>query len=171
MWDGLVGAIAVTLVDYIYIVLAILGIGKLLETSKFKKIFGIVSAIVLIIFGVMMIKEIMSTNTVTTIATHSTNLLASFTTVFLLAISSPLVIVFNTSLLTAKAIENNYNQKELTIFGLGVGLAPLIFISLSVLLFSLLKGTIPGVIIQVANLAVGCVLIWYGGIRLIKTLL
>ena len=40
-WDGLAGVFAVTLVDYFYITLAIVGIGKLLERKKLNKIFGI----------------------------------------------------------------------------------------------------------------------------------
>lgn len=43
IFDGLAGALAVTIVDYIYITLSILGIGKLLENKKVKKIFGVVS--------------------------------------------------------------------------------------------------------------------------------
>lgn len=37
IFDGLVGALAVTMVDYFYITLAILGIGKLLENKRTKK--------------------------------------------------------------------------------------------------------------------------------------
>lgn len=35
--DGIVGVSAVTLVDYFYITLAIVGVGKLLENNRFKK--------------------------------------------------------------------------------------------------------------------------------------
>ncbi|MEI7919942.1 MAG: LysE family transporter [bacterium] len=48
--DGLIGALALTMVSYIYIALATFGIGKLFENKKIKKIFVIISPIVLIIF-------------------------------------------------------------------------------------------------------------------------
>lgn len=168
--DGLVAVLAVTLVDYIYITLAIFGIGKLLEKEKIKKIFGIVSSIVLIIFGVFIVKSVMGETILTTVDTNSVNLITSFTATFLLTISNPMIIVWNTSLLTTKAIEYNYSKHELLIFGLSVGLAtPLVF-GISVILLYILKVNVPLILIQVLNVVVGCVLIGYGGIRLLKVL-
>ncbi|MBI4533815.1 MAG: LysE family transporter [Candidatus Melainabacteria bacterium] len=166
--DGLVGSIAVTVVDYFYITLAILGIGTLLENKKIKNAFGIISSIILSIFGITIIKEIMIRGISTAIDTSSTSLLSSFASVFLLTISSPMTIVFFTSLFTAKAVEYNYTKKELLIFGFGTGLATLVFMCTSVILFSLIKGTVPVLLIQVLNLIVGCLLVGYGGLRLIK---
>ncbi len=167
-FDGLIGTLAVTIVDYFYITLAILGIGKLLENKKIKKVFGIISSIALIIFGIIIIKGIMGNDISTTISTNPTNLLSSFVSVFLLTISSPMTIVFFTSIFTAKALEYNYSKKELLIFGFGTGLATFLFMGTSVILFSLIKGGIPILLIQTLNVAVGCLLIGYGGIRFFK---
>lgn len=167
-FDGLIGTLAVTIVDYFYITLAIFGIGKLLENKKIKKIFGIISSIVLIIFGVFIIKGITSSSISTDIVTNSTNLLSSFMSVFFLTISSPMTIVFFTSIFAAKALEYNYTKKELFIFGFGTGLATFLFMGTSVVLFSLIKGGIPMLLIQILNIAVGCLLIGYGGMRLLK---
>lgn len=167
--DGLVGAIAITIVDYFYITLAILGIGKLIENKRAKKVFGIISSVVLIIFGIVFIKGI--SNGISVAAdTSSTSLFSSFSSVFFLTIVNPMTIVFFTSLFTTKAIENNYTKKELPIFGFGFGLATFIFMSTSVLLFSAVKETVPTLVIQILNLIVGCLLIGYGGIRLVKVL-
>ena len=168
IFDGLIGALAVTIVDYFYITLAILGIGKLLENKKIKKVFGIISSIVLIIFGIIIIKGIMGGDISATINTNSTNLLSSFASVFFLTISSPMTIVFFTSIFTAKALEYNYTKKELLVFGFGTGLATLLFMGTSVILFSLIKGGVPVLLIEILNIAVGCLLIGYGGIRLLK---
>src|SRR3989338_10899301 len=168
IFDGLVGTLAVTIVDYFYITLAILGIGKLLENKKIKKVFGIISSIVLIIFGIIIIKGIMGGDISATINTNSTNLLSSFVSVFFLTISSPMTIVFFTSIFTAKALEYNYTKKELLVFGFGTGLATFLFMGTSVILFSLVKGGVPILLIQILNLVVGCLLIGYGGIRLVK---
>jgi len=167
--DGLIAVSAVTIADYIYIVLVLLGLGKLFKNNKTKKIVGIISSIILIIFGIAIIRRI-TNGASNMIQMHSTNLVWSFFSVFFLAISNPMAIVFFTSLFTAKAIEYTYKKRELIIFWLATGLATLIFMWLSVVVFSFVKGTIPIVIIQTLNIIVGCVLIGYGGIRLRKTL-
>ena len=79
-----------------------------------------------------------------------------------------MTIVFFTSLFTTKAVEYNYTKKELYVFGFGAGLATFLLMGTSVLLFSLVKGTVPVLLIQFLNIVVGCLLIGYGGIRLIK---
>src|SRR3990167_10798707 len=71
IFNGLAGVFAVTIVDYFYITLAILGIGKLLENKKVKRIFGIISSVVLAIFGVIIIKEIADVGTSTQIISNS----------------------------------------------------------------------------------------------------
>ncbi len=166
--DGLIGALALTMVSYIYIALATFGIGKLFENKKIKKIFVIISPIVLIIFWGIIIKGVIGSWISTTVH-GSANLVSSFTSVFLLAISNPMSIVFFTGLFSAKAIEYNYTKKNLYSFGFGVGLSTLIFTSWAVLVFWLFKGTIPSIIIQILNIAVGILIIGYGIIRLVKT--
>jgi hypothetical protein len=56
--DGLFAVIAVTLVDYIFITVAVLGVGKLLEKPKIKLTLGIISSLVLILFGIIMILSV-----------------------------------------------------------------------------------------------------------------
>jgi hypothetical protein len=49
-----------------------------------------------------------------------------------------------------------------------MGLSTLIFTSWAVLILSLLKGTIPTLVMQILNIAVGALIIGYGVIRLVK---
>lgn len=168
--DGLVAVAGVTLADYVYIILAILGIGELLKKEKIKKIFGIISSVVLVIFGIFIIKNIIGLNIQNTVNTNSLSLFSSFISTFILTISSPLTIVLFTSLFASKVIENNYNKKELFIFGLSTGSATFIFMGSSVILFSIIKGGVPIMLIQIMNLIVGILLIGYGSIRFIKVL-
>ncbi|MFA6992534.1 MAG: LysE family transporter [Candidatus Gracilibacteria bacterium] len=170
IYDGFAGVIAVTLVDYLYIALAIFGLNKLLEKKKIKKIFGILSSAILIIFGAIIIKNITDVSISTPLNTGSTDILSSFISVFFLTIFSPMTIVFWTGLFAAKAVEYNYSKRELLIFGLAVGLATPIFMGTSVVLFSLLKEAVPIILIQILNLMVGCLLILYGGIRITTVL-
>ena len=167
IFHGLVGALAVAIVDFSYVALAILGIGKILENEKIKRIFGIISSLVLIIFGLIIIKGITNINISNRII-GSVSLLSSFISVLLLTISNPITIVLYTGILGARGIEKNYTQRELFVFGFGIGMATLIFMSASVILFSLIKGSVPVLLIQIMNLIVGCLLIGYGGIRLRK---
>ena len=163
--DGLMGVLAATVVTYIYIALSVFGIGKILEEEKFKKIFGIISSIVLIIFGGIIINGAINSGDIE-IAVNTSNLFASFTSVFLLAISNPLSIVFFTSLFSAKAIEHNYTKNELYFFGFGTGLSTFIFMGGAILLVSFLKEAIPIIVMQILNIAVGVLIIGYGTIRI-----
>lgn len=167
-WDGLFGVLAVTTVDFFYISLSIFGVGTLLENKKTKKVFGAISSVVLMIFGALIIKNLIAGGLANDVIS-STSLFSSFASVFLLTISSPLTIVFFTSLFTAKAIEYGYKKKELLAFGLGTGLATFLFMGTSVILFSLLKESIPMLLIQILNAIVGCLLIGYGAVRLKKS--
>jgi threonine/homoserine/homoserine lactone efflux protein len=168
--DGFVAVLAVTIVDYFYITLAILGVGKLLENKKIKKVFSIISSAVLIIFGWIIIKGVIESGIATSANVISSNLFASFTSVFVLTISSPLTIVFFTSLFATKAVELNYTKRELLIFGLSTGSATFIFLGASVILFSIIGGAIPVIIIKLLNVFVGLVLIGYGIIRLVQVM-
>jgi len=163
--DGLAATVAVTLVDYLYITLAILGIGAVLERNRVKRIFGGLSSIVLVIFGFLMIKNVLSQTASTADISAASDILASFTSTFFLTISSPMTIVFWTSIFAAKAVECNYTRRELVMFGFSTGLATLLFMGTSVLLFSLIRDTVPPIVIRSLNALVGCLLIGYGGLR------
>jgi len=169
--DGLFAALAVTLVDYIYISLAILGIGKLLEKKRIKFILGIISSVVLAIFGIVMITSIteVTANTISD-GTVNSDYFSSFLSAFILTISSPLTIVFWTSLFATKAIEKQYIKKQLVLFGISAGLATLIFLGLSVIVFSFIKLSTPIIIIKILNTMVGILLMIYGVIRFIKVI-
>jgi len=169
--DGLVAVIAVTIVDYIYITLSVMGVGKLLEKPKTKLFLGIISSIVLVIFGIVMISSAISPNLIDLTNTDDrSSLISSFISVFILTISSPLTIVFWTGLFASKAIEKGYTKKQLISFGIAAGSATLIFLGLSVLLFSLIRTSIPAIYLLVLNIIVGSLLIVYGIVRLINNI-
>jgi len=165
------GVLAVTLVDYLYISLSILGIGKLLSTGKNKLLFTTISSLVLIIFGILSIKSGLTTvNQSAGIATTWTPL-KSFVSCLILTISSPLTIVFWSSIFSAKTIELDLKKKELMYFGIGAGFATFIFMSVTMLILSVIKQSIPSLVIQVLNCLVGALLIYYGAKRLITTII
>jgi len=166
--DGLVGAVGVMLGDYFYITLSIFGVGKLLDNKKIKKIFGFISSIVLIVFGTYMIIKGLQIGLSTPPAAITPDLFSSFISAFLLTVSGPISIILFTSVFTTKAMEYNYTEKDLVFFGIGTGLATFIFMGSSSIIFSLIKGVIPVLLIQILNIIVGCLLIGYGGLRATK---
>jgi threonine/homoserine/homoserine lactone efflux protein len=165
--DGLFAVIAVTLVDYIFIALAVLGIGKLLEKPKIKYGLGVTSSVVLILFGIIMILTIKQNNFGNiSNAYFESNYMSSFISAFLLTISSPLTIVFWTGLFAARAIEKGYTKKQLLFFGIAAGLATFVFLGSSVTLLSIIRASIPLALLNILNTAVGLLLIIYVMIRL-----
>ena len=168
--DGFAGVLAVTSVDYFYITLSIFGIGRLLGHKKVKNIFALVSPIVLIIFGTFMIWKILATHALTATVSSESDFLGSFVSVFLLTISSPVTIVFFTSIFSTKAVEHNYTKKNLIVFGLGTWLATFLFMWAMILTVSLFHGIIPSIVVNILNILVGWLLIVYGGVRFYKTL-
>lgn len=167
--NGFASIIAVTVVDYIYILLAIIGVGKILENNRIKKIFGIASSIVLIIFGLVIIINIIFYDKINSNAIVETqSLIESFIAAFILTISSPLTIVFWTGLFGAKAIELDLNKSKLFVFGLSAGFSTVIFLGISAIIISRLKNYIPYMIINYLNLLAGTILILYGVFRILK---
>jgi threonine/homoserine/homoserine lactone efflux protein len=161
--------LAVTIVDYLYISLSIIGIGKLLEKPKVNIVLGIIGALVLIAFGIItLINSFQTINNSFTDNTTKWNIYTSFSNVFLLTISSPLTIIFWSGVFVSKAIENNYIKHQLVLFGIGAGFSTFVFLSLTMLLISLIKTNIPLSIIKILNILVGITMIYYGVIRFIK---
>jgi len=169
LMDGLFAVFAVTIVDYLYILLAIAGVGKILEKEKTKEILGLVSSVILILFGLYMaISTANMINTDLTMISQSQTIFTSFISAFILTISSPLTIVFWTGVFAAKSIEYSFTKKQLLVFGLSAGLATLLFLGSSILVLTVFKTSIPLTVVRAANLVVGLVLILYGIIRAIK---
>ncbi|HSO66232.1 MAG TPA: hypothetical protein VLP30_00140, partial [Desulfatirhabdiaceae bacterium] len=83
-------------------------------------------------------------------------------------ISSPLTIVFWTSLFASKALEYGYTRKQLTMFGVSAGLTTLLFLGSTVVIVSFTKTSIPSLLVTILNAIVGVVLMIYGVIRFIS---
>lgn len=167
--DGLLAVLGVTLVDYFYIFLAAIGVGKLLARPRIRLVMQIVSSTVLVGFGVMMIitaaKDVGGSGSG---VNGQSACWVSFISALLLTLSNPLTIVFWTSLFATKALEKGYNKRQLVPFGLGAGASTAVFLGLAVLVFSLLRSSIPQLLVRLLNAAVGTVLVVYGIVRLFK---
>lgn len=168
IWNGIFAVMGVTLVDYFYIILAIFGVGKFLENGKKKMIFSLCSSIVLMIFGAFLLRKGVLFNRYSPENILEDSLWGSFLSALILTISSPLTILFWTSIFTNKAIEYSLDKKGLLLFGLSAGMATLIFLGVNVFIFSMIGLWVPEIVFRILNIFVGIVLIGIGVIRIIK---
>jgi threonine/homoserine/homoserine lactone efflux protein len=160
--DGFAGVLAVTLVDLMYIGLAVSGIHRFLEDKDLKKVLGFIGSLVLILFGTLIVMSVFASDTGDFAMGSGPDLLTSFMSVFLLTLTNPLTIVFFTGIFTVRAVEKNYTKNQLGWFGLGTGAATFVFMGSVVIVFSSVRGFIPLIAMQVANGVVGLFLTGYG---------
>lgn len=161
--NSLSAILAVTLADYLYITLSLIGIGSFTDRPHWKRLLAATSTLVLILFGIFLCyKGIALLSRPELNVSSFWTPLRSFTGAFILTVSSPLTMVFWTGIFSAKAIEHNYRKRQLIWFGCGAGFATLIFLSTAMFALSLSKAHIPSSVWQVTNCLVGLALIYYG---------
>ena len=165
--EALTLVLAIALVDAFYIILASLGVSKILDKSNVKKIFKIIGSIVLIIFGINIILNVFNINII-----PGLNLEPTSSNIFIqgliLTLSNPITIVFWGSILTTKIIEDKFNKKELTVFSAGLVSSTLIFLTFVAILGIMLSSFIPENISSIMNIVVGILIIFFGIKMLLK---
>lgn len=153
--------LAIALVDAFYIVLASIGVSKILEKPKIKRIFKIIGSLVLIIFGINIILNVFNINII-----PGLNLKPTSSNIFIqgliLTLSNPITIVFWGSVLTTKIIEDNLNKKELAIFSIGLVSSTIIFLTFVAVLGTMLSSFIPENISNILNIMVGILIVFFG---------
>ena len=107
--------LAIALVDAFYIILASLGVSKILDKPKIKKAFKILGFFVLVIFGTNIILNAFNINIIPELDLNPTSS-NIFIQGLILTLSNPITIVFWGSILTTKIIEDNLNKKKLAFF-------------------------------------------------------
>ncbi|GAA0116487.1 LysE family translocator [Clostridium senegalense] len=157
------GVLGVTIVDGLYIFAAILGIASIIEKRKVKvglKIFG---AIILIIFGLSTVLGQFDINFIPSLSLQGEgNSNSVFLKSIILTASNPLTIVFWAGVFSTKIIEENMKRKDIYIFGIGALMATLSFLTLVAVLGTFTKVFLPAYVIQILNIIVGVLLIYFG---------
>lgn len=158
------GVLGVVFTDALFILLAILGVGKILEKSKrIKQFISCFGGGILIVFGLSFILSSFGISILPNI-----NLLKEVTSknIFLKAViltgSNPLGIIFWAGVFSTKIIEENITKKNVYFFGIGACLSTLFFLTLVALGGSLVTNFLPENIITILNIAVGMILIVFG---------
>ncbi|WP_010294988.1 LysE family translocator [Clostridium senegalense] len=157
------GVLGVTIVDGLYIFAAILGIASIIEKRKVKvglKIFG---AIILIIFGLSTVLGQFDINFIPSLSLQGAgNSNSVFLKSIILTASNPLTIVFWAGVFSTKIIEENMKRKDIYIFGIGALMATLSFLTLVAVVGTFTKVFLPAYVIQILNIIVGVLLIYFG---------
>jgi len=160
---ALLGTLGVTLIDGFYILLAILGIGKIIEKHKnAEKILKYFGSLVLITFGLYIF---LSTLNNSSFVSHNTTPILKFNpfiSTCLLTISNPLTIIFWTGVFATKTTRENMNFKELTLFGIGSVISTFVFLSLISIAGDFTKTFISNSLIMLLNILIGLLLIFFG---------
>lgn len=159
--------LAIALVDAFYIILASLGVSKILDKPKIKKAFKIIGSPVLIIFGANIILNVFNINII-----PGLNLKPTSSNIFIqgliLTLSNPITIVFWGSVLTKKIIEDKLNKKELAVFSTGLVSSTLIFLTFVAVLGTMLSSFMSENISRIMNIIVGILIIFFGIKMLLK---
>lgn len=153
--------IAIALVDLFYITLAGIGANKLLDGPKCKKILATVGGLVLVLFGINLILNVFGINLIPGLDLKPTAK-SIFIQGLILTLSNPLTIIFWTSVLLGKIIEDKLKNKQLVIFSSGLISSTLIFLSGVAVLGTILSTFIPNSISNILNVLVGAFIVFFG---------
>lgn len=159
--------LAIASVDAFYIILASLGVSKILDKPEIKKAFKIIGSLVLIIFGINTVLNVFNINII-----PGLNLKPTSSNIFIqgliLTLSNPITIVFWGSVLTTKIIEDKLNKKELSVFSTGLVSSTLIFLTFVAVLGRMLSSFMPENISNIMNIIVGILIVFFGIKMLLK---
>jgi len=162
-WAGEMGVLGTAIIDSLEIVLAIVGIGAVLDKSRraeqILKIFGVT---ILLLYGVVSILSAFHLDLLpdTRISTHDGpgNTLIQ---AIVLALSDPLTIIFWAGIFSAKVAEEKMRKRDLRLFASGCVLATLFFLSLISFIGSVTKQVIPEPIVRILNFTVGLLMFYF----------
>ena len=161
--------VAVTLVDAIFVLLAILGISSFIKNERVQKVFKIFGALIVAYFGTSIISGVFGLNIMPDI-----NLFAgqksssSFINGFLLTASNPLTILFWTGVFSTKISEEKLKRREVHLFAIGAILATLLFLSVISFVGSITQIFVSTFVIKLLNVLVGIVLIYFAFTKVMK---
>lgn len=163
-WQAMQGVAAVTLVDSLFIIGAILGMAAILEKKEgaktFFKYFG---ASILILFGLQTLLGVFGLSILPDINLfRSVSSGSAFPKVLLLTLSNPLTIMFWAGVFSSKIVEDGLGRKEMYLFGVGAVLSTLLFMTFVSALGSVAGIFIPEAAMSVLNGLVGLILIGFG---------
>ena len=163
------GVLGVSIIDGLYILAAILGIASIIEGKNTKIILKIFGAVVLFIFGMSTVLSVFNISFLPSLSIQNvSNLNNVFFHAIILTVSNPLTIIFWAGVFSTKIAEENLTRRDIYVFGFGTLLSTIFFLSLIALAGSFTKTFFPSYVIQILNLIVGFLLIYFSIRMVIK---
>jgi threonine/homoserine/homoserine lactone efflux protein len=161
VFPAIAAAAAATIVDGIFVTLAILGVGSLLNRQRVKSILRNLGSIILAYFGLGIILGSMDINIIPGLSGISSSIKTSgaFVTCFILTASSPLTILFWSGVFATKMTSENYSMKDMKLFSIGAVSTTFVFLGLVSLIAGLLHAIMTPEFILVSNIIVGIILL------------
>ncbi len=160
--------LTIAFVDTLYITLACLGVSKILENKKTKKIVGLIGALVLILFGLNVILNVFDVNIIPGLSINPSTK-SIVIKGLMVALSNPITIMFWGSVLTAKIIEDKMKKKDLIKFCMGLVSTTIIFQTFVASLSILLNRFVSSTTSKVMNILIGFLIVYYGFSRLFES--
>lgn len=166
--NALSGVLAVAIVDAIYIIMALLGMGILLNRyQKAKSLIQIIGALILILFGLNIVLnqwgiKWMSLPSMGSDSQHT------FINLFILTLSNPLTIVFWAGVFSTQltGMRNELNKR--CAFAIGAVSSTLVFLSFVTIIGALIQIYFTDTVICVLNIIIAILIIGFGISMLLK---
>lgn len=156
------GIVAVTIADAIYIMISLLGIvGIIKKVSKTSEFFKKVNGMIIVYLGLSFALASL-TERVSYLGVYDWKGSNVFVGVLILTMLNPVTIICYTGVFNAKLMDLKMSAKHLFLFGFGTLLSTPLFMSLVVILGSLGGTFLPDGVVNVMNLLVGALLIYWG---------
>lgn len=168
-YSGELGVIGVTLIDGIFILLAIKGLVSIISRKRVQVFLKVSGAIILFVFGASTILNQFNVNLLPVLTLrNSINSSNVFINALIITASNPLTIIFWAGIFSTKLLEEKTTRHELYFFALGSILSTPFFLTMVSILGSVVKVFLPITVIRIFNLIVGVVLVLLGIKILIK---
>ncbi|MEN1760303.1 LysE family transporter [Anoxynatronum sibiricum] len=161
---AMAGVTGVTLIDALFILAAIQGLGTLLQRSnRIKKALQTIGAFILIVFGISIITGTFGLSilpSVTFLSLHTVT--HPFFKALLLTLSNPLTILFWAGVFSTKMIEDELRLGDMYLFGFGAVLSTVFFLSMVAAIGHSVNAVLPVLLLTGLNVFIGLVLIFLG---------
>jgi len=161
------GVLGVALTDGLFIIVAILGIASIIDRKNIRAFLKIFGAIILFVFG---LSTVLSQFNFAFLPSLSIQNISNSNNVFFRAIiltgSNPLTIFFWAGVFSSKVAEENMKRNDVYLFGFGAVVSTIFFLTMIALIGSFAKELFSTNVIQILNIAIGFLLIYFS-IRMI----
>jgi len=162
-----IGVLGVALIDGLFISIASLSIASIIDRKNIRIFLKIFGAAILFIFGLSTVLSQFDISFLPSLSIQNiSNSNNVFTRAIILTISNPLTIIFWTGVFSSKVAEENMKRKDIYSFGFGALFSTIFFLTLIVLLGSFAKEFFSTNVLQIMNIAVGFLLMYFS-IRMI----